>query len=43
MDGTKCKGRWTWDKMDGYEVKSYSNGKYEGQFMNGERHGYGIY
>ena len=42
VDGTKYRGRWTKDiTMDG--VKSYSDGKYEGQFMNGERHGHGIY
>ena len=44
-DGTKYEGRWTRDKMNGYEVKSYPNYncKYEGQLMNGKFHGYGIY
>lgn len=42
-DGVRYEGPYTNDKQTGYGTKYYSNGVYIGDFLDGQRHGYGVY
>jgi len=38
-DGTTYEGEWLDDVIDGYGIKTYKHGVYQGQFINNLRHG----
>jgi hypothetical protein len=42
-NGVRYEGQYSNDKQTGTGTKYYSNGVYTGEFVNGIRHGYGVY